>query len=210
MSMDASTLSASAGLVGAVGKAAGSLQSGQDRAAEADSRQKMALYQQQVALNNQIIANQNATYEENVGISQTEIQQMKDRAKDSAIKVGQAASGVDVNRGSAVNVQASAKKIEQTDEQTVMQRALTRAYGYRALASNYGSDAGRFGVQASFAPAEADSYRRAGFMGAAGDLLSGFQYLPKFGGEKTTKKDASPEQKNAIYGGEYGGNEYSV
>lgn len=165
---------AAASVAGSVISAVGAARAGQARADDAAARTRAALYQQQVALNNQIIANQNATYEENVGISQTEIQQMRTRANLSGLKTKTAASGVDVNTGSAVDVRQSMTELGQTDAANVMNRALKRAYGYHAQATDFGARAGMYGMAAAQGPREAAQAEEAAGFEVGKDLLSGF------------------------------------
>src|SRR5678815_675005 len=64
-------------------------------------------YQAQVAKNNAIIAEQNAQFELQKGERESEAQNYKTRALLGHQKAGQAASGIDVNTGSPLDVRRS-------------------------------------------------------------------------------------------------------
>ena len=148
-----------AGIAGSGISALGSLSSGQANAAAAN-------YQSQVALNNQIVANQNAQYAIKAGEQRATNEGLKGRAEEQHLKAEIAANGIDVNSGSAVDVEESAAKKSQLDTETTRQSAALEAYGYRVNAADQGAQAQLLRAQAGFDTT-------AGFMGAGGSLLSG-------------------------------------
>lgn len=154
----AAPLALAAGIGGAGVTAAGKLEAG---AAAANA----ANYQAEVARNNAIIAQQNADYAIKSGQVQAANQSMKGRAISGKIKANQAASGVDVNTGSAVDVQQSQREVNKLDTDTVLNNAELKAYGYRSDASNFTAQAGLDEMQAEQAPIGAA-------FDAAGGLLS--------------------------------------
>lgn len=151
-------LTAAGSLAGAGVSAYGTYQKGQ-----ADSA--AAVYAAQVARNNQIIAEQNAQHAEIVGEAQAAATSQKGAAKAAKIKVAQAASGIDVNSGSAVDVQAGEAETSALDTDTVLSNAELQAYGYRTQGTNFGAEAGLDDAKASQA-------KTGGILGAAGGLLS--------------------------------------
>jgi hypothetical protein len=122
-------------------------------------------YQAQVAQNNAIIAEQNATYASNAGLTQAAATSMKGAAAGGKVKAAQAASGIDVNTGSAVNVQASERETNVLNSETVLNNAELQAYGYRAAATGYKATAGLEEEEAAQAPVGA-------VLSATGNLLS--------------------------------------
>jgi hypothetical protein len=122
-------------------------------------------YAAQVAANNAAIATQNADYTEKSGRVQAEAVSLKGAAQAGKIKAGQAASGVDVNTGSAADVQESQREVSKVDTETSLSNAELQAYGYRTQATN-------FEAQSELDKAEAKQGEEAGYIGAAGDLLS--------------------------------------
>jgi hypothetical protein len=133
---------------------------------EGQAASQTAYYNAAVAENNAKIAEQMANREAAAGVIAASRESMKTGARVGAIKAAQAANGVDVNSGSAVDVQASERMLGKLEADTVLNNAQLRAYGYR--------------VQAQSDRAQAELYRRggdqaktAGKIGAAGDLLSG-------------------------------------
>lgn len=123
-------LAAAAPLLGTIGSvvgAAGSVASG--------------LYAGQVSKNNAVVAGQNATYAEEAGSVDANAQSMKGAARSAQIKTAQAASGVDVNSGSAADVQASQRGSDALDIETILHNADLSAYGYRTQQQNFETQA---------------------------------------------------------------------
>lgn len=127
---------------------------------------RQAAYEAQVAQNNQTIANQNAAYAAKAGEEQSYQQSLRERQREEAVVAGLAASGVDVNSGSARQVRESENVLGQTDVANVRQRAALEAYGYRSQAAN-------FGAQAQLERAASSSDLTSGYLSAGGTLLSG-------------------------------------
>lgn len=61
---------------------------------------------------------------------------LRTRAQVGEIKASQAGSGVDVNSGSAADIQAAASQLGALDALTIRSNAARRAFGYRTDASN--------------------------------------------------------------------------
>jgi hypothetical protein len=147
---------------------------GSEESAAASS--EAATYQSQVAANNATIATQNAQYATAAGEAQVTQSQLKTAATVGAIKTNQAASGLDVNSGSNVDVQSSAKELGELDALTIRNAAARQAYGYQVqstsdvasgqlLQMQAGQDmtAGMYGVGSSIlggASSAANSYGR--------------------------------------------------
>lgn len=99
-------------LIGAGTSAIGTIESGQATANAAPGRAKYA-----------IIAQQNATYAEQAGQVQAAATSLKGAAEGAKVKTAQAANNVDVNIGSAVNVQASERETNVLNTDTVLNNA---------------------------------------------------------------------------------------
>jgi hypothetical protein len=147
-----------AGLVGAGVSAGGSILGG-------TAQGNAASYQAAVAKNNSIIADQNAAYAVEAGNAQAAATSLKGAATAGKIKAAQAANNVDVNSGSAVNVQKSSRELNELDTETVLNNAELQAYGYRSAATGYQAQAGLEEMQAEEAPI-------GGYLSAGGNLLS--------------------------------------
>lgn len=94
------------------------------------------MYQSQVATNNATVERQNAQYAEESGQEQAAASSLKGAAKGAAVKAGFAANNVDVNSGSAVDVEGSERAANELDSETVLNNANLEAYGYRTQATN--------------------------------------------------------------------------
>lgn len=128
---------------GAVG-AYGAIQS-------SDAQSKAAKFNAEVAGVNQQIANQNAEFAGAAGEQQAAQQEMKTRAEVGSIKANQAAGGVDVNSGSAVDVRSSAAALGELNAITIRSQAARTAYGYQNQAESYGAQQGLETSQAAAA-----------------------------------------------------------
>ncbi len=167
MGIDPATLSLVAGGVGAVTSAAGTLTQG--AATSANAR-----YQSQVAENNAIVAQQNANYAAAAGSQRAGVASLRNAARVGAVKAGQAASGIDVNTGSAVDVQKSERETGQLSALTEENNALLQAYGYRAAAVSDTAQAQLLRGEAAQAPIGAGLAAGGGLIGNASAL--GFRW----------------------------------
>ena len=147
-----------AGGIGAATTAVGTVEGGQATANAAN-------YSAQVARNNAAIANQNADYAIAAGQQKAATESLKNAATMGKIKANQAASGIDVNTGSAAKVQESAREVGALDTATVLNNAELTAYGYRSNATSFTAQAGLDTLEAEQAPLGAD-------IGAVGTGLS--------------------------------------
>jgi hypothetical protein len=155
---DPVSLSLALGVAGAATSAGGTLFAG---AASSNA----AAYASQVAANNAIIARQNAVHAEQAGEAQAQATSLRSAATGGKIKSAQAASGVDVNAGSAVDVQASQRQQGKLDTETVMSNAELQAYGYRTQATNFEAESQLDKAKSGYAMTGAE-------IGAAGSVLS--------------------------------------
>lgn len=94
------------------------------------------MYQGQVAENNATIATQNATYAKEAGQQQAATESAKGAAKQGELKTALAANNVDVNSGSAVDVESGERGTDVLDTATVLNNADLTAYGYTTQATN--------------------------------------------------------------------------
>ncbi|SDD95547.1 hypothetical protein SAMN05216337_1017148 [Bradyrhizobium brasilense] len=159
----AAPLALIAGGIGAGVSAVGTLEGGAAAANAAD-------YQAQVARNNAIIARQKADYAIKSGQQQAATQSMKGAATGGKIKANQAASGVDVNSGSAADVQTSQRELAKLDSDTVLNNAELKAWGYRTEATSDEAQAQLSDLQAEQAPIGAALSATGGLLSSASSL----------------------------------------
>ncbi|MFZ0205952.1 MAG: hypothetical protein WAL59_07520 [Roseiarcus sp.] len=117
------------GAIGAVASAQGTLFQG-------ISSSEAANYQAQVQRNNAKIANQNAQRAIAAGQQQAQNQNLKNAATAGAIKTGLAANNIDVNSGSALDLEASQRAKGQLDTENTLYNSEIQAYGYRVNATS--------------------------------------------------------------------------
>lgn len=146
-----------AGAAGGIFNAVGDIIGGFSRAASLNTKA-------QIARNNAILARQNAGTASAIGEEQAGRSGLRTRARLGEILAGQAASGVDVNTGSAVDVRASASELGKLDMMTIRSNAARQAYGYEQEATNQELQSKIYRKGAKIAPWE-------GVFNAAGSLL---------------------------------------
>lgn len=144
-------------IVGAIVSAAGQMQ-------QAHAASQAAKYNAAVAQNNANIATQNAQMANAAGEQKAAMQEQKTRAEVGQITANQAASGIDVNKGSAVDVRSSAAENGELDAITIRSNAAREAYGYQTQSQGYNS-------QAELDKSSAKNDMTAGEIGAAGSFL---------------------------------------
>jgi hypothetical protein len=105
------------------------------------AQSQAADYNAQVARNNQVIANQNASIALQQGTVQEEAKRIQTGEMMGGIVAGQAASGVNPNEGSALNVRSSAAETGELD-------ALTIRYNTNLAARNLQYQGAQYGAQA--------------------------------------------------------------
>lgn len=129
-----------------------------------------ASYQAQVAKNNSIIAKQNATYSAEAGSAQTEEQGLKSASKSGLVRAAFASNGLDVNTGSAADVQTSQRELGYLDTATTASNAALQTYGYNTQSQNYKAQEELENQEAIDAPIE-------GLLNGASKLSENYQWM---------------------------------
>jgi hypothetical protein len=101
------------------------------------AEQDMYNYQAGVADINAYIADQNSGFALQKGDKEVERFGLKAKQQQGAIKAAQAASGLDVNSGSNLEVQESQKLVNQMDAATIRSNAAKTAYDYSTQAASF-------------------------------------------------------------------------
>lgn len=167
--MSIAAVSGGLGALGAVTQFIGSAEAGY-------AASNAATYQAAVAHNNAIIASQNAEEAAQAGVAQAGAVSLKAAERYGAVRSGQAASGVDVNTGSAVDVRAATRTAGALDSETVLHNAELAVYGYRAKATS-------FEAESELDKMKAEQAKEAGLIGGAGGLIGSASAVGfKFGG----------------------------
>lgn len=134
--------------------------------ASSQAQSASAKYNSQIAANNAQIATQNATFAGQEGEGQAAQSQARTRATEGAILATQGAAGIDVNKGSAVDVRASEAQKGMLDAMTIRSNAARKAYGFQTEAA---SDR----AQSELDREQAHNDKTAGYIGAATSVLGG-------------------------------------
>jgi hypothetical protein len=130
------------------------------------AQQGAANYNAAIASQNAQIARENATHAGQAGEQTAAMSEMKTRAAVGSIKANQAAAGVDVNSGSAVDVRSSAAELGELDAINIRSKAAQDAYGYENQAKSFDET----GELDKFTGENAET---AGTIGAASTFLGG-------------------------------------
>ena len=135
------------------------------------AQSQSASYQAAVNRNNQIEAQQNAQYAIESGVAQEEVAGQRAASQEGAVKAGIAANNIDVNTGSALDVQKSQRETGLLSEEDVSNNAALQAYGYSTQATG-------FGAQAGLLSGEAATAVPGSLLAAGGALASNASTLP--------------------------------
>ena len=125
-----------------------------------------AKYQAQVARNNAQIAQQNAEYASQAGETAAQAQDLKARSSLGSIKAAQSASGLSLDSPSLQDAYEGSAQVYRLDTANIVQNAALRARAYETQGTNYLAEADLDERKASDA-------KSAGYLSAAGSLLSG-------------------------------------
>lgn len=162
MCVDPATLavvSAAASVIGTGVSAYGQVQAGQAAKAAGD-------YNAAVARNNQIVAEQQAADAQRRGeVAETE-QRRKVRMLAGTQRAALAASGVQLDQGTALDILGDTAAMGELDALTIRNNAEREAYGYRVQGVNFGAEAGLQTMRGQ-------SAMTSGLIGAGGTVLSG-------------------------------------
>lgn len=157
-------MAAGFGAVGLGATLAGGLLSAFGAQQSGDAAQKAYNYRAQVSRINADINRQNAEWARTKGEREAVQYGMKAAQVRGQIKIAQAASGLDVNSGSARDVQQSQEKIKSMDLATIQANAAKIAY-------DYDSKAVMDENQAQLDVMSGDNAKRAGDIQALGSII---------------------------------------
>lgn len=133
---------------------------------KADAESAAYQYKAQVARNNAIIAERNAAAATETGGVVAQSNDLKTRNLIATQLVTQAASGLDVNTGTNVNVRQSAADLGRLDTLTIINNAAKQSAGFRQQAAGFTAEAALDESGAKYA-------RDAGDINIATSLLGG-------------------------------------
>jgi murein L,D-transpeptidase YcbB/YkuD len=177
-SIAATVIGGAVSAVGAIQQGNAAANTARYQAEAANAAAEAQRYQMQVANNNAVTAQQNAAYERARAANEAEIQDQKSRATMGAQLAGMAASGFDVNTGSAVDIRDSTKRLGRLDNLSVRQAGELSAREFdqqsrndKASAALYGAGADNSLREASFRRSQVSDARTAGYLGAFSSLL---------------------------------------
>jgi hypothetical protein len=148
-------------------------------------------YQSQIYRNNAEIARYNAQRETQAGEIAAESLGLKTRAIVGQTKAAQAASGIDVNTGSAVSVQESERVLGLLDAMTIRSNAALKAYGYQSEAATNLAKAEMARRASSFA-------KLGGILDASGTILEGAASTKR---KQRAKQDVTGDENLAEWAG---------
>jgi len=164
------------------------------------AQSQMADYQAQVARNNQIIANQNAAISLQQGTQAEETQRIKTGEMIGSLDAQEAASGVNPNTGSPLNVRASARETGELDAEMVRYNAGIQARNYLYQGQMAGAQAGLYSAEAGWDVANS-------ILGGASSVSNkwlGMQMSGVFGNQTPNPVTSGSYTSNPVFGQNYG------
>jgi hypothetical protein len=171
-------LSAAGGIVGAQGAA----YTGQAQKAQAD-------YQAAIAGMNAKLAEADARYAEEAGVSEQVVAGLRGREAVGAIKAGFGAGNIDPTKGSARNVITSQEVVNQFNQEMILANAAKRAYGFRVQAAGDTAQGRLYTLAGQTAETAAGYGVTSSLLGAAGSVSSKYLQAKQsglFSGAKQT------------------------
>lgn len=144
-----------------------------------------AQYQGQIAKNNSILARKNAVRSAMAGQVNLTAKGMHDAQAQGGLRAGLAASGVDVNSGSAANVQQSERLVNSLDTATLANNEALKVYGYENQAVD-------FKAQEKLDNSQGIEALIGGALGAGGSYLSNAPNVPDKYSWMVDNADQSP------------------
>ena len=145
-------------LAGTAASAAGTVEGG-------IAQRNAANYNAQIAANNAATANQNASYAAHAGETQATQTSLKGAEQQARIKGALAANNVDVNSGSAVDVEQSSREESKFNTELTAANAQAQVYGYRTQQAG-------FQAQENLDKSTASNAVPGALLSASGGLLS--------------------------------------
>lgn len=168
----ADPVTATIGGIGMVAGAAGSLISGVGAVQSADARARMDQYQAGVAARNAQIALQNSEYASQKGEQDAQKYGMGAAQRQGQIVAAQGSSGLDVNSGSAKEVQDSQRFVTNMDLTQIRSNAAKVAYDYRNESINQTNKATMYLAGAADEERGAEISATSSILGAASSVSS--------------------------------------
>ena len=160
------------GEVGLGSTAVGSALSAYGAYSQGQATSRMYGYQANMARINSQIALQNADYARNQGEQQAVIAGRQGAQQLGGIRAAQGASGLNVNSGSAADVQASQKSTTALDLTQIRSNAAKIAYNYDVQSTQDISQAGLYDLAGSNALTAGDLGAASSIIGGAGSVSS--------------------------------------
>lgn len=160
------------GAIGLGASLAGGVLSANAAASKGYATQRMYNYQAGIAKVNSLINQQNSDYASVTGEIKAAQYGMKAAQQQGLIRVNQAASGIDVNSGSAAEVQASQDKVNRMDMDQIRANAAKTAYDYRVAADNDLRQAGLYTLAGQNAAAAGEMDRTSSLISTATSVSS--------------------------------------
>lgn len=160
-------------------------------------------YNAQIAANNAIIATQSANYAGAAGTAQAEQAGLQSRAKLGALVANEGASGVDINSGSNLQVQSSARELGELNAITIRSNAARTAYGYQVQGANDTAESTLDSMAANNATTAGEIGAASSVLGGLGSAASNYAKFTMNGGGSGLNSGTSPTTDSSGYGVAY-------
>lgn len=141
---------------------------------QGEAQAKAAKYNKEVAQGNADAAQRNAELSAASADALTGNQGLRNRATMGSIIANQAASGIDVMSGSAIDVRSSAAELGELNSLTVRANATKEAYGYQVQKSQFDQQATLEGYAGKNASDASEIGAASTLLGSAGSAAANF------------------------------------
>lgn len=192
--------------VGSIAQMAGAHIAAQGQVDTASANAQAAVFNEGVALNNAELLKENATRTGQAGVAQAGISEQQTRSQVAGIITNQAAAGVNVDSGSAVNVRNSASMEGMLNALTIRSNAAKQAYAYQTEAASQTATAGLDKAQAAYDISAGNKAAKGTILGGAANATSNFgNYLlqnslnPSSGGSSSIDWEPSVNTKDIVW-----------
>ena len=160
-------------IVSAVASVGGTVMNAMAQSQAAAYQAAIAQRNAQIARNNQVIMENNAKAAEAAGASKADQEALQTRELIGRQKASAAASGLEVNSGSALDITSGTAGLGMWTGFNVRDEASRRAANFRQQGANYGAQAGNYDIQAEAGASASDSALVGGALSAAGGVFKG-------------------------------------
>jgi hypothetical protein len=174
MGVDPASIAIIATVASTVMSVGGAVMQGMAQSQAAEYQAQVARNNAEIARNNQITSENNARATEAAGAARADQEAIATREMVGKQKAAAAASGLDVNSGTPVDITSGTAGMGMWSGLNIRDETNRRASALRSQGHGFGMQAENFGVQASAADSASSSAMTGGILGGIGAGVKGY------------------------------------